>query len=66
MPKRVLLLTVLLLSLAVASAGLAPAAGAGPNDPTVLFGARPEPGTQQGTTALESKIGRRLASVRVY
>jgi hypothetical protein len=41
-------------------------AGAGPNDPTVLFGARPEPGTQQGTTALEGKIGRRLAAVRVY
>jgi hypothetical protein len=32
----------------------------------VLFGARPEPGTQQGTTALEGKIGRRLATVRVY
>ena len=66
MRKRVLLLTVLLLSLAVASAGLAAPAGAGPNDPTVLFGARPEPGTQQGTTSLEGKIGRRLATVRVY
>ncbi|HKQ03389.1 MAG TPA: glycosyl hydrolase [Actinomycetes bacterium] len=66
MRKRVLLLTVLVLSLAVASAGLAAPAGAGPNDPTVLFGARPEPGTQQGTTSLEGKIGRRLATVRVY
>jgi len=66
MRKRVLLLTVLLSSLAVASAGLAAPAGAGPNDPTVLFGARPEPGTQQGTTSLEGKIGRRLATVRVY
>jgi len=45
MRKRVWLLTVLVLSLAVASAGLAGPAGAGPNDPTVLFGARPEPGT---------------------
>jgi len=66
MRKRVLLLAVLVLSLAVASAGLAAPAGAGPNDPTVLFGARPEPGTQQGTTSLEGKIGRRLATVRVY
>jgi hypothetical protein len=66
MRKRVWLLTVLVLSLAVASAGLAAPAGAGPNDPTVLFGARPEPGTQQGTTALEGKIGRRLATVRIY
>ena len=66
MRKRVQLLTVLVLSLAVASAGLAAPAGAGPNDPTVLFGARPEPGTQQGTTSLEGKIGRRLATVRVY
>ena len=66
MRKRAWLLTVLVLSLAVASAGLAAPAGAGPNDPTVLFGARPEPGTQQGATALEGKIGRRLAAVRVY
>jgi Glycosyl hydrolase family 26 len=66
MRKRAWLLTVLVLSLAVAWAGLAAPAGAGPNDPTVLFGARPEPGTQQGTTALEGKIGRRLATVRVY
>ncbi|HEY6709724.1 MAG TPA: hypothetical protein VJB61_19285, partial [Actinomycetota bacterium] len=66
MRKRVLLLTVLLVSLALASAGLAAPAGAGPNDPTVLFGARPEPGTQQGTTSLEGKVGRRLAAVRVY
>jgi hypothetical protein len=66
MRKRAWLLTVLVLSLAVASAGLAAPAGAGPNDPTVLFGARPEPGTQQGTTTLESRIGRRLAAVRVY
>ena len=66
MRKRAWLLTVLVLSLAVASAGLAAPAGAGPSDPTVLFGARPEPGTQQGTTALEGKIGRRLAAVRVY
>ncbi|HJW60938.1 MAG TPA: glycosyl hydrolase, partial [Actinomycetota bacterium] len=66
MRKRVWLLTVLVCSLAVLSAGLAAPAGAGPNDPTVLFGARPEPGTQQGTTALEGKIGRRLATVRVY
>jgi hypothetical protein len=41
-------------------------AGAGPNDPTVLFGARPEPGNQQGTTALESQIGRKLAAIRAY
>ena len=66
MRKRVLLLGVLVLSLAVTAAGLATPAGAGPNDPTVLFGARPEPGTQQGTTTLEGKIGRRLAAVRVY
>jgi hypothetical protein len=66
MGKRVLLLGVLVLSLAVTAAGLATPAGAGPNDPTVLFGARPEPGTQQGTTTLEGKIGRRLAAVRVY
>jgi len=66
MRKRVLLLSVLVLSLAVTAAGLATPAGAGPNDPTVLFGARPEPGTQQGTTTLEGKIGRRLAAVRVY
>jgi hypothetical protein len=66
MRKRAWLLTVLVLSLAVASAGLAAPAGAGPNDPTLLFGARPEPGTQQGTIALEGKIGRRLAAVRVY
>jgi len=56
MRKRALSLTVLVLSLAVATAGLAAPAGAGPNDPTVLFGARPEPGTQQGTSALEGKI----------
>ena len=66
MRKRVLLLGVLVLSLAVTAAGLATPAGAGPNDPTVLFGARPEPGTQQGTTTLEGKIGRRLAAIRVY
>jgi hypothetical protein len=66
MRKRAVLLTVLVLSLAVATAGLAAPAGAGPNDPTVLFGARPEPGTQQGTTAIEGKIGRRLGAVRVY
>jgi hypothetical protein len=66
MGKRVLLLGVLVLSLAVTAAGLATPAGAGPNDPTVLFGARPEPGTQQGTTTLEGKIGRRLAAIRVY
>jgi hypothetical protein len=66
MRKRVLLLGVLVLSLAVTAAGLATPAGAGPNDPTVLFGARPEPGTQQGTTTLEGKIGRRLAAVRAY
>ena len=66
MRKRVLLLGVLVLSLAVTAAGLATPAGAGPNDPTVLFGARPEPGTQQGTTTLEGRIGRRLAAIRVY
>jgi hypothetical protein len=66
MRKRVLLLGVLVLSLAVTAAGLATPAGAGPNDPTMLFGARPEPGTQQGTTTLEGKIGRRLAAIRVY
>jgi Glycosyl hydrolase family 26 len=66
MRKRVLLPTVLLVSLAMASAGLAAPAGAGPNDPTVLFGARPEPGTATGTTALEGRLGRRLAAVRVY
>jgi hypothetical protein len=66
MRKRVLLLGVLVLSLAVTAAGLATPAGAGPNDPTVLFGARPEPGTQQGTTTLEGKIGRQLAAIRVY
>jgi hypothetical protein len=66
MRKRVLLLTVLLVALAMASAGLAAPAGAGPNDPTVLFGARPEPGTMLGTTALEAKLGRRLAAMRVY
>ena len=66
MRKRVLLLTVLVLSLAVVSAGSPRPPGAGPTDPTVLFGARPEPGTQQGTTALESKIGRRLAAIRIY
>jgi hypothetical protein len=66
MRKRVLLLVVLVLALAVTAAGLAAPAGAGPNDPTVLFGARPEPGTQQGTTALQGKIGRQLAAVRVY
>jgi hypothetical protein len=32
----------------------------------LLFGARPEPGTQQGATALEARIGRRLAAMRVY
>jgi hypothetical protein len=31
-----------------------------------LPGARPEPGTQQGATALKGKVGRRLAAVRVY
>ena len=56
MRRRVWLLTVLVLSLVVVAAGLAGPAGAGPNDPTVLFGARPEPGTQQGTTALEADI----------
>jgi hypothetical protein len=58
---------VLCLAPAVAAAVLvAGPAGAGPNDPTVLFGARPEPGNQQGTTALEGQIGRQLAAVRVY
>ena len=57
---------VLCLSLAVVGVGLAGPAGAGPGDPTVLFGARPEPATQQGTTALETQIGRKLAAVRVY
>jgi hypothetical protein len=66
MRKRMLLLTVLVLSMAGASAGFAAPADAGPNDPTVLFGARPEPGTQQGTTTLEATIGRRLAAIRVY
>ena len=66
MPRRLPLVTVLVLALTVVSAGLVAPAGAGPNDPTILFGARPEPGTQQGTTALEGKIGRRLAAVRVY
>jgi hypothetical protein len=60
-------LVLLCLAPAVAAAVLvAGPAGAGPNDPTVLFGARPEPGNQQGTTALESQIGRQLAAVRVY
>jgi Glycosyl hydrolase family 26 len=58
-----------LLSLATAVAAtvlVVGPAGAGPTDPTVLFGARPEPGTQQGTTALETQIGRRLGAIRVY
>jgi hypothetical protein len=66
MPKRVLLLVLLCLSLTVASFGLGGPAGAGPTDPTVLFGARPEPATAQGTDALEQQIGRELAAVRVY
>jgi Glycosyl hydrolase family 26 len=67
MIKRMRLPVLLCLALAVAATGLVAApAGAGPNDPTVLFGARPEPGNQQGTTALEGSIGRKLAAIRIY
>jgi hypothetical protein len=67
MTKRPRLLAPLCLALAVVATGLAAApAGAGPNDPSVLFGARPEPGNQQGTTTLEAQAGRRLGAIRVY
>jgi hypothetical protein len=52
---------------AVAAAVLvAGPAGAGANDPTVLFGARPEPATSRAPPRWKSQIGRRLAAVRVY
>jgi glycosyl hydrolase family 26 len=66
MSKHARLMVLLCLTVAVAASGLAVPAGAGPNDPTVLFGARPEPGNQAGTTALEAKIGRQLGAIRIY
>jgi hypothetical protein len=66
MRERMLLLVAVVLSSSVVAGGLAVPAAAGPEDPTVLLGARPEPGTQQGMTTLEGKTGRQFAAVRVY
>ena len=67
MARKVVLLLVLALLAAVPSA--APAT-AGPNDPTIVFGAFPAPRSgqtkQQAVTALEAQIGRKLNVVRVY
>jgi hypothetical protein len=66
MRRRLLLLVTLVLSLSVLAGGLRSPAGAGPNDPTIMFGGRPTGNSSSTVLSMESQIGRQLAAVRVY
>jgi hypothetical protein len=66
MRKRILLLALLCLSVTAGSVGLGGPAGAGPTDPTVMFGGRPNGNSSQAVLSMESLVGRQLAAVRVY
>jgi hypothetical protein len=66
MRKRILLLALLCLSLMAGSVGLGTSASAGPNDPTIILGGRPNGNRSSAVLSMESLIGRQLATVRVY